>query len=365
MYLSTSAPRVSRVIRMRRTALALAVFALTACSVERFAIGRIGDALSESGSTYARDDDPELVREAAPFSLKLIESLLEKDPEHEGLLLAAARGFTQYAYAFVQQDADRLEESELTRSRELQARARRLYHRAHVYGLRGLDVRHPGFRECFDDDPHTALADTRAEDVPFLYWTAASWGLELALAKDDPEALLGLPQVEALIDRALALDESWNEGSIHAFLVSYEASRPGGQREWMNRSRMHFERAVELSRGLRAAPFVAFAEAVPLKQQDQRAFEQLLGRALAIDVEKAPDARLENEIARARARWLLSREGDLFLDEPDPAGDAAGAGRSAATQSRVPPTDSVHSGAHANALTSTPAHTERSNAKQP
>lgn len=296
--------------------------ALGACSVERFAVGRIGDALSESGSTYARDDDPELVRAAAPFSLKLIESLLEKDPEHAGLLLAAARGFTQYAYAFVQQDADRLEDSDLARSRELQLRARGLYHRARVYGLRGLEVRHAGFRECFDDDPHTALADTRKEDVPLLYWTAASWALELALSKDDPEALLGLPQVEALVDRALELDEAWENGSIHAFLVSYEASRPGAQREWMGRARQHFERAIELSRGLRAAPFVAFAEAVPLKQQDQRAFEDLLGRALAIDVAKDPDARLENEIARARARWLLSRESELFLDEP-PADDGA------------------------------------------
>lgn len=326
MHLSQSALHTARAPRRlpiaRRAASALAtcafaVSALTACSVERFAVGRIGDALADSGSTYARDDDPELVRAAAPFSLKLIESLLEKDPEHAGLLLAAARGFTQFAYAFVQQDADRIEDADLARSRELQERARRLYHRAHVYGLRGLEVRHAGFRECFDDDPHTALADTRAEDVPLLYWTAASWGLELALSKDDPEALLGLPQVEALIDRALALDESWNEGAIHTFLVTYESSRPGGQREWMDRARTHFERAVALSHGTLAAPYVAFAEAVPLKQQDQRAFEDLLGRALAIDLAKNAEARLENEIARARARWLLSRESELFLDDPD------------------------------------------------
>jgi len=296
---------------------ALAACALSSCSVERFAVGKLGDALADSGSSYGRDDDPELVREAAPFSLKLIESLLDTEPQHEGLLLAATRGFTQYAYAFVEQDADRIEDADLTRSRELRVRARRLYHRAHEYGLRGLEVRHAGFRECLDDDPHTALADARKEDVPLLYWTAASWALELALSKDDPEALLGLPQVEALIDRALALDESWNEGAIHAFLVTYESSRPSGQREWKARARKHFERAVEISHGTLAAPYVAFAEAVPLKEQDQHAFEELLGRALALDLAKNPNARLENEIARARARWLLSRESELFLDDAD------------------------------------------------
>lgn len=46
---------------------------------------------------------------SAPSSLKLIESLLAQSPQHKGLLLAAARGFTQYAYAFAQQDAEEAE----------------------------------------------------------------------------------------------------------------------------------------------------------------------------------------------------------------------------------------------------------------
>ena len=46
---------------------------------------------------------------ALPFSLKLIESALAENPKHEGLLLAATHGFAQYAYAFVQMDADEIE----------------------------------------------------------------------------------------------------------------------------------------------------------------------------------------------------------------------------------------------------------------
>ena len=44
---------------------------------------------------------------AVPFSLKLIESLLAESPRHHGLLFAAWSDFTQYAYAFVNQDAGR------------------------------------------------------------------------------------------------------------------------------------------------------------------------------------------------------------------------------------------------------------------
>jgi hypothetical protein len=201
---------------------------LGACSVERFAIGKLGDALSESGSTYRARRRPRARARRGALLAQADRGPAREEPEHEGLLLAATRGFTQYAYAFVEQDADRVEDSDLARSRELKARARGLYRRAREYGLRALEVRHAGFRECFQDDAATALADVHREDVPLLYWTAASWGLELTLSKDDPEELLGLPQVGALIDRALALDETWDEGAIHAFLITYEPNRPPG-----------------------------------------------------------------------------------------------------------------------------------------
>src|SRR4051812_45695433 len=80
------------------------------CSIKRLTVNKIGNALASGGTTFASDDDPELVKAAAPFSLKLMESLLAESPKHERLLFAASSGFTQYAYAFVQEDADELEE---------------------------------------------------------------------------------------------------------------------------------------------------------------------------------------------------------------------------------------------------------------
>ena len=85
------------------------------CSVKRMAVNKVGSALAGSGTTFASDDDPELVKAAVPFSLKLMESLLAASPGHRGLLLATASGFTQYAYAFVQQEADRLEDQDVER----------------------------------------------------------------------------------------------------------------------------------------------------------------------------------------------------------------------------------------------------------
>src|SRR5690349_4985686 len=77
-------------------------FVTSSCSVRRVAVKKVADAIASSGTTCASDDDPQLVRDAVPFSLKLIESVLGEAPNHEGLLVAASRGFTQYAYAFIQ-----------------------------------------------------------------------------------------------------------------------------------------------------------------------------------------------------------------------------------------------------------------------
>jgi hypothetical protein len=40
--------------------------------------------LASGGSTYASDDAPDLVGEALPFGLKLIESLLVESPNTKG-----------------------------------------------------------------------------------------------------------------------------------------------------------------------------------------------------------------------------------------------------------------------------------------
>jgi len=65
-----------------------------------------------------------------------IESLLASAPEHQGLLFAAASGFTKYSYAYVQQRADLLEDRDLAAATAERGRARRLYLRARDYGLR-------------------------------------------------------------------------------------------------------------------------------------------------------------------------------------------------------------------------------------
>lgn len=289
--------------------------AFSGCSIRQAAVNSVGNMLAKGGGgAFATDDDPELVQAAVPFSLKLMESLLLESPEHEALLTAAAGGFTQYAFAFVQQEADAVEEADFERATELRHRARNLYLRARDYGLRALEVDHPGFREALTGDPAAAVAGMKREDVAALYWTAAAWASAISLAKDDPALIGEIPRMEALIDRAYALDPDYDHGAIHTFLMSYEFARAGGAGDPVVRARRHFDRAVELSAGKKVSPYVTWAENVCVQQQDAAEFRRLLDTALAIDVDARPEWRLENTIMQRRARRLLAQIDILFLN---------------------------------------------------
>ena len=296
----------------------LAWIAGSGCSLLRwYAIDQLANAVAHSDTTWSSEEDPDLVKAAAPFSLKLMESVLAETPQHQGLLSAAASGFTQYAFAFVQQDADELEARDLAAAEALRTRAKRLYLRARNYGLRGLAVNHPGFPNALLADPRAAVRATTTADVPFLYWTAAGWAGAISLSADNPELIAQIPAMEALMDRALELDDSYHRGAIHTCLITYEMSRQGAAGDPAARARAHFERAMALAEGTSAAPLVALAEAVAVRQQDLKGFESLLNRALALNPDAHPDTRLLNLVMQRRARWLLSRKAELFLIEEE------------------------------------------------
>jgi predicted anti-sigma-YlaC factor YlaD len=290
------------------------------CSIKRLAVNKLGNALASSGTTFEGDDDPDFVGDSLPFALKLMESLIAESPRHAGLLLATTSGFTEYSYAFVGQPAERAFSENVEESNALRGRARRLYLRARGYGMRALEVRYPGFGAALEGDPATALARVRKRDVPLLYWTAAAHGLAISASKDDPEMIAQLPVVEAFIQRAMKLDEVWNEGALPEFLINLEAARNGVKAEELqSRIERYYEQALRLSGGRRASLFVSYAENSSIPAQNRAQFQEMLERALHIDADQHPATRLSTLIAQRRARWLLSRTDELFLEGSAPA----------------------------------------------
>ncbi len=289
--------------------------ALSGC--RSIALSFAADAAAHSGTNYSSDDDPELVRCAIPFGLKTMEGLLEDKPKHEELLTALASGFTQYGYAFVQTDADLADlDGKLDVARAGRERARRLYLRARDYGLRGLDARHKGSAPKLRAglvDARAALARAKKRDVPLLYWTASAWALAIAASKGNMALVAELPVPVAMMERALQLDESWNDGALHEFFVVYDASRSAAEGGGPDRVRAHLERVAALSMNRKLGPRVSWAEGVLVQRQDRDEFTRVLQEVLRADPGEVPRFRLANILAQRRAKALLAHADDLFL----------------------------------------------------
>lgn len=279
------------------------------CSAREKAMRAAVTSLTSGTSTMGRDDDPELIRDSIPFGLTTMESLYDDMPDHPGLLLALVSGYTQYAYAFVQQDADLLKYDDYDRYKEGRVRAHRMYKRALRYGLEGLSLVVPNFLESLRSDPEATLNKLTPDDVKLVYWTGAAWGGAISTRPEDLDLLADLPRVRALLNRGLVLDEDFDEGAFHELFVSLDMAPAGAG---AGSARAHFERALSLSQGKKAGTYIGFAEAVLVPEQDVEAFDAMLEKALAIDPDQHIDYRLVNLLSQEKARFLQAHRDDLF-----------------------------------------------------
>jgi predicted anti-sigma-YlaC factor YlaD len=306
--------------RLAFPAAALVLLAAGGCSLQRLAVNAVAGMLSSSGSStvFTGEDDPQLVADALPFAMKLYESLLAETPENTELLLATGSMFAMYANAFVQTPAGMLPETEYPQRLEALSRAKHLYLRGRDYCLKALELRHPGLRARLEAGDPAALEKTGAEDLPYLYWAAASWMGAFSAEPFDMELLLTLARPLALMARAFQLEEGYNKGAIHEFYISVYGSLPASLGGSQEKARYHFAKAVEYAGGLTAGPYVALATSVSIPAQNASEFRELLGRALAIDLQASPENRLVNLLSQRKARWLLEHIEDYFLLEEAP-----------------------------------------------
>jgi hypothetical protein len=296
-----------------RAGVVVAVLVLTTgCSLKTMAVKTVANTLSAPGDVFTRDDDPDLIRDATPFALKLYESLLESVPNHVPLLISTCGGFTQYGYAFLEAEADSLDASRRAEATALRERALKHYLRGRGYCLRAIDTRFgKETSAALLQNPETAVAKARKDDVPLLYWTAAAWGAAISLGIDRPDLAVDFPTVRALADRALALDPEWSRGSIHELMITLD-SLPEALGGNPARAVDHFKKAVEIQKGLSPGPYVSLATGVAVPSQDRQEYERLLKEALAIDPEKDPSNRLVTLVYQRRARVLLERIDEKF-----------------------------------------------------
>lgn len=278
---------------------------LGGCSPRQMIVGGLSDELASQGQ--GDENDLDLLRDAAPFHLKLSESVLRRDPGHAALAESVAAGFTQYAYAFVDFDAEQVEARDARAAERLRQRAAKLYERAQRHAMAALEKAQPGFAAQLAQPGDTLRL--RPDQAGLAYWAAAAWGGWISLSKDDPDVVADLPLAARLAQLAWAADPAWGQGSLTSLLGTFEAARPGGSPA---QALAYFDRAIAQSAGRSAGALLAKAEGYAQPGGDKELFASLLQEVLAIKDEAGSPLTTQNEVMRRRARWLQERIDDLF-----------------------------------------------------
>jgi predicted anti-sigma-YlaC factor YlaD len=289
---------------LRLLGIALVVWGLNACSARHLIIQNMANALAEQGQTA--EEDLVLAREASAFYLKLSESLLREVPDNAQLSEAVATGFTQYAYAFVAFEAERLDARDAKAAQALRERAARLYARAQRHAMAALETAQPGFRRALESRRASDWPQLNDTQIGLAYWGAASWGGLISLSKDQPDTVADLPLAVRLAQLAYDKQPTYGQGALAGLMASFEAARPGGSSAV---ALQYFDQAIALGGQQNAGPLVAKAEGVALPAGERAAFDALLRQALAIS---AAHPGLQNAVVRERALWLLATADDLF-----------------------------------------------------
>ncbi len=284
------------------------------CSASKIAISSFIDILgSDKNLAFVSDDDPELVRDALPFTLKLYETLLEKAPENLDLAVAACRAFVLYASFFVQLPAEQPASDAADVKKSESIRAKKLYIRGRNYVLDALDRRYPGFNaQIKSGSIDSALCRISKDDTAALYWAGVAWAGAALADRADLGMLLSLKRAVGLIDKVSELNEGFGHGAIHEFYISYYGNAPASTGGGEQKAREHFSKAVELSKGKKAGPYVSLAVSVSLKNRDKKEFVDLLNKAMEVDIKERNEYRLINILNRRKALWLLNHLEDYF-----------------------------------------------------
>ncbi len=255
---------------------------------------KAGDTLS---SAILNEDDPELVASGVPAYLLIIDGLIAQHPDNAGLLSAGAQLFALYGSRFVTPE----------RAISLTAKARR-------YGEHAICTSHePACHWAgIEYDVLVAqLAEVGPKQLDALYSYAVGWLSNLQATSEDWTAVADLPWVEAVLERGLAIDESYEQGAIHGYLGILKSLRPpalGGEPE---AARQHFERAIELSGGRDLSIKVEYARSYARLVFDQELHDRLLTDVLNAPVD-APGLTLFNVLAKQEAAGLLATSKEYF-----------------------------------------------------
>lgn len=305
----------ARVLLLVLTAALPGLSAGSGCSIKRMVADNVTGTMEDTTKAFYEETSVKHAREAAPSLLVMLDGFLVSSPENGELLAAAAEMNCSFALGMAEPEDPRW--------------ASRLYQKGRDYGLRSLALESERVAAAARSGPVEELDQVLREDfdeeqLAALFWTAMCWGSWINVNLAEMEAVADLPRAEAMMRRALELDETYFHAGPHLFFGMTNASRPemlGGKPA---EARAHFERVFELTEKKFLLAYVFFAQTYAVQIQDRALFLEALAYVDRAPFDIAPGTELFTAVAKQRAGELRGRMGELFVGgEPAPPAEGA------------------------------------------
>jgi TRAP transporter T-component len=257
--------------------------------------------------------DFELAQSAAQSGLVQFEGMHRLAPSNTDALFMLAKGWTGYAYAFVEdeietaQDAGNDDRIDYERNR-----ARMAYDRGVFYGLELMTAQADGFDRAKKNQGSLSkwLADHFAskDDVPTLFWTGYAWMERVNVMQGDdaegPALVAELYIGVAMVERAVALDPSFEHYAGLVVLGGYHART--GMAE-LDQSKQLFDVAMAKTKGKTLLVPFTYASTYACMKRDGALYRDMMNRVLQPG-DRDADQRLPNAVAKRRARRWISKK---------------------------------------------------------
>jgi len=245
-------------------------------------------------------NDPETVRQGAPAYLLLIDGLIADNPNNAALLMAGASLYSSYAGAFVDDPE----------------RASRLSRKGRDYGWAAWCRVEKDACDIWSapyEDFERVVNDVGRNEVPVLYNAGAAWASWIQANTDDWSAVADKARVDAMMQRVVALDETFEDGSAFLYLGILATLLPEAMGGKPEQGRADFERVIELSDGKNLMAKVLLARSYARLVFDRDLHDRLCREVIDADP-VAEGLTLTNTMAQEEAQQLLGSSEDYFGD---------------------------------------------------
>ncbi len=275
---------------MNRLLIIIAIISIQACS-----IGNLPQNLSRS---MMNQEDPELVRTAAPAYLLMLDALVATYPDEEAFLIPAAKLYGAYAGVFAND----------------KEQTKRMANRSKRYAQHALCENEEDLCLALDkkiENIKTELADLDEDELVLVYTYAASWASWIQANSTDWDAIAQLPKVKVLFNWVLKYDPDYDNGTAQIYMGVLESQLPPSLGGRPDLAKAHFDNAIRASDGKNLMAKVLYAQQYARLMFEQELHDRLLNEVLAAEAQ-AEGLTLLNQLAKQQAKALLADSADYF-----------------------------------------------------